>query len=60
MTKKSHLIDLVRKILQLAVLVLEFLNQLLELVNKVVNYAGPLPEFRILIHKKRQARLCPK
>ena len=60
MTKKSHLIDLVRKILQLAVLVFEFLNQLLELVNKVVNYAGALPEFRIFVYQKRQARLCPE
>ena len=59
MTKKSHLIDLVRKILQLAVLVLEFLNQLLELVNKVVNYAGPFRKLRILVSKKRQTRFCP-
>jgi hypothetical protein len=60
MTKKSRLIDLVREILQLAVLVFEFLNQLLELVSKVVNYASPLPEFRVFIHKKGQACLCPK
>lgn len=54
MTKKSHLIDLVRKVLQLAKLILEFLNELLELVNKVVNYASTLSKFRVYVQKEGQ------
>lgn len=49
MRKKSTLTDLVHRYLPLIIVILEVTNQVLELVNKVVNYARPIPKLRILV-----------
>jgi hypothetical protein len=57
MRTKPKLIDLVCKYLPAIVVTLEVINQVLELVNKVVNYGSPLSELRLFIRTKREAFL---
>ena len=58
MTKKSSLTGLVRKVLQWGTLIIAFLNQLIELVNKVVNYARQIRKLPVQLQAKREAGLC--
>ena len=58
MTKWSRLKDLVLEVLKLALLLSELINQLLDLVNKVVNYARQIRKLQIFLFKKWQAYLC--
>ena len=47
--KHPRLIDFVCKYLPSALVALEVLEKIVELVNKVVNYAGPVRKFRLLV-----------
>lgn len=47
--KHPRLIDLVCKYLPSALVALEVLEKIVELVSKVVNYAGPVRKFRLLV-----------
>jgi len=59
MIKTSRLTRLVRKYGPLVVLLIRFAIDVIELVNKAVNYAGTVSEFRIfLLERKEQTRLC--
>lgn len=58
MTKLSRLARLVRKHLPELVCIIKLINEVIELVNKAVNYARQIPKFRIFVPEPaRQADL---
>jgi hypothetical protein len=61
MTKLSRLARLVRKSLPLLIGFVKLLNEVIDLVNKAVNYARQIRELLIFVSKRtEQARFCSK
>lgn len=58
MVKKSTLAGLVCKYLPVVILILELTNQVIELVNKVVNYASSISKLRIFIPEEGETGIC--
>jgi hypothetical protein len=60
MTKLSRFTRLVRKCLPMLIGLMKLLNEVIDLVNKAVNYSCQFREFCILVPERtRQARFCP-
>jgi len=60
MTKLSRLARFVRKHLPLWISLIQLINEVIDLVNKAVNYARQIREFRIFVSEPaRQAGFRP-